>query len=127
MEVKQDILLIFLEKQMAAQQSMYSMIWKIYTCMLIDNFWKDTQETTLPLVGRAGKPVEENFAFSLCILCVAWMLALNVLSFSNDKQTNIEIPDTLDAARVLLFVFLQNFTWIISRYWRNLIILVILV
>ena len=61
MEVKQDILLIFLEKPMAAQQSMYNMLWKIYTCMLIDNFWKDTQETTLPLVGRAGKPVEENF------------------------------------------------------------------
>ena len=55
--------------------------------MLIDNFWKDTQETTLPLVGRAGKPVEETFAFSFCILCVAWMLALNVLSFSNDKLT----------------------------------------
>ena len=89
-EVKQDILLIFLEKPMAAQQSMYSTLWKIYTCMLIDNFWKDTQETTLPLVGRAGKPVEENFAFSFCILCMACMLTLNVLGFSNDKQINIK-------------------------------------
>ena len=86
MEVKQDILLIFLEKQMAAQQSMYSMIWKIYTCMLNRQFLKGYTRNYFTSGGESWKISRGKlclfFLYPLTVnshLCIAFTAVLSTL------------------------------------------------
>lgn len=92
MEVKQDILLTyFLEKPMAAQQSMLmkNAALKDICLYAYRQFLKGLHKKLLYLWWGELENQQRLCLFFL-YLCMAYMLTLNVLGFSNDKQINIK-------------------------------------